>query len=112
MRSIVVILEQTQIWCGQDGRVYYVAELDDEYLGNVLAYLNRHAEELLRRRHELDDVDPSSDVDAREWLHERPLYRRLLTEQRRRASRRTSLDEAMTRIDVKYGDVLRRLGES
>lgn len=96
MRSFVELLEQTQVWRGQDGRTYYVGELDDDYLGNVLAYLNRHAAQLLaaRRDHDEFDAPPRAvarvleleGVDALAWLHDRPLYRRLLAEQRRRAS--------------------------
>lgn len=134
MRSIVEILEQTQVWRGQDGRVYYVAELDDEYLGNILAYLNRHAAELLDRRrdrdHELESLRSIEHVlgleklDPLTWLHDRPLYRALLAEQRRRGAvdgeivpnvrqlrNPLSLDEAMTKIDVEHDDALRRLGE-
>lgn len=95
-RSMVELLEQTAIWRGQDGRSYYVGELPDEYLGNIIAYLNRHAEELLQRRRDLDEfVLPArsgdyvryvTTVEPLKWLHDRPLYRRLLGEQRRRAS--------------------------
>jgi hypothetical protein len=94
--SIVEVLEQTSIWREQDGRTYYVGELDDDYLGNIIAYLNRHADELLQRRRDVDEFDepPRSidhiryleSVDALTWLHDRPLYRRLLAEQRRRSS--------------------------
>lgn len=113
MRELVVLLEQTSVWKSLDGRVYYVGELDDEQLGNVLAFLNRNAEELLRVRRGVDDVgtDDLTFDEVLEWLHERPLYRRLLEEQRRRARRRRELDETMTRIDLEYGDALRQLGE-
>ena len=94
--SFVNLLEQTTIWRGQDGRAYYVGELDDDYLGNIIAYLNRHAERLLQARRDADEfqLPPRSvehvryleSVDALTWLHDRPLYRRLLSEQRRRAS--------------------------
>jgi hypothetical protein len=92
----VEILEQTAIWRGQDGRTYYVGELDDEYLGNILAYLGRHAARLLQERRDLDEFElppRSTDyvreletIDPYNWLADRPLYRRLLAEQRRRAS--------------------------
>lgn len=95
-RSLVELLEQTVIWRGQDGRVFYVGELGDEHLGNIIAYLNRHADELLQRRRDLDEfTEPSRSLehvqqlesaDPLAWLHDRPLYRRLLAEQRRRAS--------------------------
>lgn len=134
MRSIISILDQNQVWRGQDGRVYYVAELDDEYLGNIIAFLNRHAERLLDHQRWWDEyhgspgtsdrVDELESVDALAWLHDRPLYRALLTEQRRRGAvdgevvpnapqlrRRMTLDEAMTKIDDEYGDALRELGE-
>lgn len=93
---LVELLEQTTIWRGQDGRVFYVGELSDSHLGNILAYLNRHADELLQQRRDLDEftepprslerVQRLESVDPLAWLHDRPLYRRLLTEQRRRAS--------------------------
>lgn len=96
MRSLVRLLEQTQIWRGQDGRVYYVGELSDEHLGNIIAYLGRHAGELLDRRRELDhEVDTQraiehvlglEQLDPLDWLLDRPLYRRLMAEQRRRGS--------------------------
>lgn len=76
--------------------MYYVGELEDEHLGNILAYLNRHAGELLDRRRELDHevgtqraiehVLELEQLDPLNWLHDRPLYRRLLSEQRRRRS--------------------------
>jgi hypothetical protein len=90
------LLEQQSIWRGQDGRVFYIGELTDEHLGNIIAYLNRCAEELLEERRDRDEFDlpPQSidhvhylaSVDALSWLHDRPLYRRLLAEQRRRSS--------------------------
>lgn len=96
MRSIVELLEQTSIWRGQDGRVYYVGELDDEYLGNIIAYLNRHAVRLLGHRRWYDERQGHStavervlgleSLDATTWLHDRPLYRALLAEQRRRGT--------------------------
>lgn len=96
MPKFIDVLEQTTLWTGQDGRTYYVGELDDEYLGNIIAYLNRHAERLLQKRRDADestleprsfaDVTYLASVDALTWLHDRPLYRRLLSEQRRRAS--------------------------
>lgn len=114
MRELVVLLEQTSVWRDQHGRVYYVGELDDERLGNVMALLNRHADELLRARRDIDDVgtDDLTSVDALEWLHERPLYRRLLDEQRRRAHRRRELNEAMIQVDLNGSDALRRPEES
>jgi hypothetical protein len=132
--SIVEVLEQTAIWRGQDGHTYYVGELDDEYLGNIIAYLNRHAERLLEHRRWYDEhVAPPiavtrtlelEDADALAWLHDRPLYRTLLAEQRRRGAvdgdvvierpslgRGRTLDESMTTITDGYGDALRELGE-
>lgn len=124
-RSIAQLLEQDQIWRGQDGHVFYVSELPDEYLGNVLAYLGRHAAELLllRRTWEEHDVFVErttasvESTDPTAWLLDRPLYRRLLAEQRRRGAvdgdvvpNRPTLDKSMTRI--KNGDALRELGES
>lgn len=95
-RRFVESLEQMVTWTGQDGRTYYIGELDDEHLGNIIAYLNRHAERLLQARRDLDEFEllPRSadhvryleSVDALTWLHDRPLYQRLLAEQRRRAS--------------------------
>lgn len=94
--GIIGLLEQTQVWRGQDGRVYYVGELEDEHLGNIIAYLNRHAAELLERRrrrdHELETLLSVEcaleleDADPLAWLHGRPLYRALLAEQRRRGA--------------------------
>lgn len=95
-QNFVEMLEQTLVWMGQDGRTYYVGELDDEHLGNILAYLGRHAERLLQERRDIDEFDlpPRSleyvrnieTVNAHDWLLDRPLYRRLLAEQRRRMS--------------------------
>lgn len=94
--KMINLLEQTSIWRGQDGRVFYVGELSDEHLGNIIAYLNRCAGELLEERRDMDEFDlpPQSleqvqyiaSVDALSWLHDRPLYQRLLSEQRKRAS--------------------------
>lgn len=97
MRSLVELLEQTSIWRGQDGRTYYIGELEDEHLGNIIAYLGRHAGELLERRRRLDyESNPTQQateqrlgleqLDPTEWLLYRPLYRRLVAEQRRRRS--------------------------
>lgn len=96
MRSLVELLEQTAIWRGRDGRVYYVRELDTEYLDNVIAYLGRHADELLaRRRRHLQELGPATTLhhvaelesdDALTWLRDRPLYRELLAERRRRGA--------------------------
>lgn len=90
------LLEQTALWRGRDGRAYYVGELTDEHLGNVIAYLGRHAAELLAYRRDLEEhAEPPHDpnralalecTDPTDWLLERPLYRRLLAEQRRRDS--------------------------
>lgn len=94
-RSIVELLEQTQIWRGQDGRVYYLGELDDEHLGAIIAMLNRRATKLLEHRRwweefhghpALTDVNALEGVDATAWLHDRPLYGALLAEQRRRGA--------------------------
>lgn len=135
MRSWVELLEQERIWRAQDGRVKYVGELDDEHLGNALAYLNRNAEQLLQQRRDLEEFDEPpraiehvlwlESVDPLAWLHDRPLYKRLLAEQRRRASvdgevvldaprlaGQLSLDESMTKIRDEYGDALRESGES
>lgn len=118
MRQLVEQLEQTSTWRAHDGLVFYVGELTDEQLGSILAYLGRHADELLQARRDVeefeepprsvDHVHGLATVDAHEWLQERPLYRRLLTEQRRRAVARRSFDEAMIKIDR---DALRRPDE-
>lgn len=110
MTRVVELLEQTAIWLGHDDRVYYVGELTDDHLGVILAYLNHHAQPLLARRRG-DDESFERDVDPLDWLHDRPLYRRLLAEQRRRSAARPSLDETMTRIEDEYGDALRQLGD-
>ena len=113
MRELVASLQQTATWCDhRDGRVYYVGELDDANLGWGIAYLNQNALELLRTRYDLDDVavDHVSVDDALEWLHERPLYRRLLAEQRRRAAARRSSNEVLI-ADVDLNTTRRRLGE-
>lgn len=96
MSAIEELLEQTQVWRGPDGRTYYVGELDDDYLGNVIAYLSRHADELLaRRRRRLEELGSATTprhvreletTDALAWLADRPLYRALLAEQRRRGA--------------------------
>lgn len=107
----VDVLEQDVVWRGQDGRTYYVGELDDEHLGNIIAYLNRHAERLLQDRRDADEFELPprrieyvryiESVDALSWLHDRPLYRRLLAEQRRRAS----VDgEVVERLELGRGD--------
>lgn len=91
---LVELLEQDRIWRGQDGRVFYVGELPDEHLGSVLAYLGRHAHDLLLQRRTLEQHDVLTDrteaslesTDATNWLLDRPLVRRLLTEQRRRSA--------------------------
>lgn len=126
-RRLLELLEQEQIWRGQDGHVFYVRELPIEHLGNVIAYLARHAHELLleRRTYEEHDAFTTRTVaslestDATNWLLDRPLYRALLAEQRRRGAvdgevvpNRPTLDEAMTTITDRYGDALRELGES
>lgn len=93
-RSLVELLEQDQVWRGQDGRVFYVSELPDEYLGNVLAYLGRHAAALLVQRRTWEEHDALAErtiaslesTDPTAWLLDRPLYRRLLAEQRRRGA--------------------------
>jgi hypothetical protein len=79
------LLEQTTTYV-VDGRTYYVAELTVDQLGDALARLNRYATELHWNVHR-GSPDVTDDA-ARDWLHERPLYRRLLTEQRRRAASR------------------------
>lgn len=91
---LIELLEQVRVWRGQDGRVFYVGELPDEYLGNIIAYLNRHAHALLlqrRTQEEHDALVPRTEAslestDAHRWLADRPLYRRLLAEQRRRGA--------------------------
>lgn len=105
-------LEQTTTYVS-NGRTYYVGELTADQLGDALATLNRYVIELYWNVHR-NDVD-ALDVDdetARAWLHDRPLYRRLLTEQRRRSAPRPTLDQVTTRIDDEYGDALRRLGDT
>lgn len=126
-RRLQELLEQDRIWHGQDGRVFYVRELSREHLGNVIAYLARHAHELLLERRTLEHHDAFTErttaslesTDATNWLLDRPLYRALLAEQRRRGAvdgevvpNRPTLDESVTRIRNDYGDALRELGES
>lgn len=93
-RPLVELLEQDRVWRGQDGRVFYVGELPDKYLGNIIAYLNRHAHALLLQRRTKEEHDALvqrtdaslESTDAHRWLWDRPLYRRLLAEQRRRGA--------------------------
>lgn len=123
MTNLVDLLGQDRVWREPDGRTLYVGELTGGRLGEALAFLNRHAPELLASRraavgHErpprpAQHVAWLESVDPLEWLHGMPLYRRLLAEQRRRAStHRPTLDEAMSRIDDEYGDALRQLGDA
>jgi hypothetical protein len=92
-RHFVEILEQTATWTGMDGNTYYLNELDDDYLGNIIAYLNRHAARLLQNRRDVDKFDVGTHrvlelegVDPLAWLHDRPLYCALLALQRRRGA--------------------------
>lgn len=89
MTDFAAYLNQTTTYRAND-RVYYVAELTADQLGDALATLNRYAVELYwsvyRRTVFADDV---TDDAARDWLHDRPLYQRLLAEQRRRTTTTT-----------------------
>src|SRR4051812_16844680 len=91
MPSIVETLEQEEMWYGQDGLPYRVAEMETSHVVNVLAFLRRRRGDLLRHevwyelshaplveqrgilerwRTELSD-DPAA------WLERRPLVKAL-----------------------------------
>lgn len=94
-RSIVTLLEQTEIWRGQDGRVYRLGELEDGHIDAIVRMLDRRAASLLEHRRWYDEfhghpalgrVSELESVDATAWLRDRPLYRALCAEQRRRGA--------------------------
>lgn len=97
--DVDALLEQDRIWTlpGFIEPTFYVGELTDEQLNNALVILNRNHESLFsvaqshRATRGVEHV-PQADhagFDTLAWLHERPLYRRLRDEQRKRGFRNT-----------------------
>jgi hypothetical protein len=98
--GVDALLEQTEWWFGADGYPYRVSNMDAEHIRNLLAFLERRAASLLRRRHWFEayasgqseaalldrwsrELGTSSPFD---WLRQRPLVRALEAELRRRDS--------------------------
>lgn len=91
MPSIVETLEQEEMWYGQDGFPYRVAEMELSHVTNVLAFLRRRADDLLARRRWYESVmerrygkcddgcwHPTGIEDsAAAWLERRPLVKAL-----------------------------------
>lgn len=93
MPSILETLEQEEMWYGQDGFPYRVAEMELSHVVNVLAFLRRRAIQLAAQRdwHDLRDaaftyengrpidvhIENSVGDDPAAWLERRPLVKAL-----------------------------------
>lgn len=90
MASVIGVLEQEEMWYGQDGYPYRLSEMEQSHRYNVLRFLRRRAEHLYDRKDWLefkrmgnapDDVfesfmrerERSIGCDPLEWLNSRPL---------------------------------------
>lgn len=101
MPSIIDTLEQGEMWYGQDGYPYRIAEMELSHVANVLAFLRRRAPDLLSRRvhweagHAMREGRWSAWVeesrtrledDPAAWLERRPLIVALEHELRNRGA--------------------------
>lgn len=94
MSDMFETLEQEEMWYGEDGYPYRVAEMEQSHRHNVLRFLRRRAKNLYMRkewREFRDLLDAPDDVvnsfiqesarsircDPLEWLNSRPLVRSL-----------------------------------
>lgn len=97
MTDVDALLEQRQVWTlpGFVEPTFYVGELTDEQLNHALVILNRNHGTLFdvaqsqraARGAEHVALADRSGYDTLTWLHERPLYKRLRDEQRKRGFR-------------------------
>lgn len=100
MPRIIETLEQEEMWYGQDGRPYLIAEMETSHVSNVLAFLRRRADDLVRheawyevnraslneQRAILERWRTVIQDDPASWLKRRPLVRALEHELRRRGT--------------------------
>lgn len=100
MPRIIETLEQEEMWYGQDGKPYRVAEMETSHVVNVLAFLRRRADSLVRHeawyevnRAPLDDQlhillrwRRVIEDDPAAWLERRPLIAALERELRNRGA--------------------------
>lgn len=91
MPRIIETLEQEELWYGQDGRPYRVVEMETSHVVNVLAFLRRRADDLVRHeawyevnRAPLDEQRAILERwrgviqdDPAAWLERRPLIKAL-----------------------------------
>jgi hypothetical protein len=93
MPNLISILEQDEVWYGQDGFPYYIAEMGTSHIVNVLAFLRRRADNIYERKQWLEmrhmenapeevwndwvrQNQNSIPSDPLEWLNNRPLMQR------------------------------------
>jgi hypothetical protein len=83
--NILEVLEQEEMWYGQDGRPYRIEDMSQAHRLNVLAFLRRRAQELYAHKHwsEAEEIGRTSDgwfvgalpitENPTNWLNRQPL---------------------------------------
>jgi hypothetical protein len=94
--GMIQVLEQTEMWYGEDGFPYKITEMETRHLENVIRFLARQSKNLFARKlytatggvRDIVGVELQLDGDnpammqqmADEWLKSRPLLRAMAAE--------------------------------